>query len=82
MIVIDNLDIKKSFYNSLNERQKRHFLAIEAKGLGHGGITSVSEAFEASRTTIHQGIKELDSEERLTANRVRKVGGGRKKNSN
>ena len=34
---IDNLDIKMSFYEGLNERQRRHFLAIEAKALGHGG---------------------------------------------
>jgi len=79
MKIIDNLEMKKRFYESLNERQKRHFLAIEAKGLGRGGITFVSKAFESSRTTIHEGIQELDSGARLAINRVRKEGGGRKK---
>jgi hypothetical protein len=76
---IDNLDIKKSFYKGLNERQKRHFLAIESKVLGYGGIKAVSQTFGASRTTIHQGLKELEWGEHLPPGRIRKEGGGRKK---
>lgn len=74
------MEIKKRFYQSLNERQKRHYLALEAKSLDHGGITLLSKEFEVSRTTIHQGLKELASEEGLCSGRVRKEGGGRKKN--
>ena len=76
---IENLDKKRNFYKSLNERQKRHFLAVEARALGHGGIKSVSQTFGVSRTTIHQGIKELESGEELPSGRIRKKGGGRKK---
>ena len=76
---IENLDKKKSFYKGLNERKKRHFLAVESKALGHGGIQLVSQTFGVSRTTIHQGIKELDSGEELPPGRIRKKGGGRKK---
>lgn len=76
---IDNLDNKKSFYTSLNERQKRHFLALEAKSLGYGGITCVSTTFQVSRATIQQGLKELELEEHLPDGRVRRAGGGRKK---
>ena len=79
---IDNLDRKKSFYEGLNERQRRHFLAIESQALGYGGITIVSQTFKVSRTTIHQGIKELNLGEQLSVERIRKEGGGRKKNSN
>lgn len=78
---IENLDEKKRFYKSLNERQKRHFLAVEAKSLGYGGILFVSRAFGVSRTTVHQGINELDSGEELPVGRIRKIGGGRKKKS-
>ena len=76
---IDNLDNKKSFYKSLNERQKRHFLALEAKSLGYGGIKFVSETFQVSRATIQQGLKEIELDEQLPNGRVRKEGGGRKK---
>lgn len=78
---IDNLDYKKHFYSSLNERQRRHFAALEAKNLGHGGIKAVSEAFGISVVTIREGIKELENQDELTENRVRHSGGGRKKNS-
>lgn len=78
---IDNLELKKHFYGSLNERQRRHFAAIEAKNLGHGGIKAVSEAFGISVVTIREGIKELENQDELAQNRVRHSGGGRKKNS-
>ena len=77
---IENLDIKKRFYTSLNERQKRHFLALEAKSLDYGGVTLLSKEFKVSRTTIHQGLKEIISDEEFSGERIRKEGGGRKKN--
>jgi len=80
MIKIDNLETKKFFYSSLNERQKRHFLGVEAQGFGHGGIIAVSKAFAVNRNTVSQGVKELKSEEKLPLGRIRKEGGGRKKN--
>ena len=76
---IQNLDIKKAFYITLNERQKRHYLALEAKALGHGGILSVSKAFGANRDTVSRGIKEVEAKETLPQGRIRKQGGGRKK---
>lgn len=76
---IDNLDIKKSFYNSLNERQKRHFLALEAKILGYGGIKAVSQTFGVSKNTVQQGLKDIELDEQLAPGRIRKEGGGRKK---
>jgi hypothetical protein len=78
---IDNLDFKKHFYSSLNERQRRHYAALEAKDLGHGGIKAVSEAFAISVVTIREGITELEKQDELAENRVRHFGGGRKKNS-
>jgi len=32
------------FYNSLSEKDKRRYAAIEAKKLGHGGIKYISAA--------------------------------------
>jgi autotransporter passenger strand-loop-strand repeat protein len=76
---IDNLDIKKSFYSSLNERQKRHFLGMEAHELGHGGIQVVSQAFSVSRNRVSRGVQEVKSGKKIPDGRIRKKGGGRKK---
>ena len=76
---IDNLDIKKAFYRTLNERQRRHFAAVEAKSLGHGGIKVVSSTFRIDPVTIRTGLRELQQGDELLASRVRRPGGGRKK---
>jgi hypothetical protein len=79
---IDNLELKKTFYRSLNERQRRHFAALEAKLLGHGGIKAVCEAFQIDPVTVRIGIQELMSgETQLPTGGIRRPGGGRKKNS-
>lgn len=76
---IENLALKKRFYTSLNERQRRHFAALEAKELGHGGIKEVSESFGISVVTIREGLAELEANDQLPSGRIRKAGGGRKK---
>ena len=78
---IENIELKKRFYASLNERQRRHFAALEAKELGHGGIKQVSEAFGISVVTIREGLRELEANDQLSPGRIRKEGGGRKKTS-
>ena len=78
---IEHLELKKRFYLSLNERQRRHFAALEAQELGHGGIKQVSEAFGISVVTIREGLRELQSNDQLPFGRIRKAGGGRKKTS-
>jgi hypothetical protein len=60
----------------LNEMQKRLFLANEAKSFGYGGVSAVSRISGMSRTTITQGIHELDNDERYSP-KVRRTGGGR-----
>jgi len=64
----------------LNERQKRLYLANEAKAIGWGGISQVSKISGVSRVTITEGMKEINSEgyEPKAENRCRKKGGGRK----
>lgn len=49
----------QTFYNNLSEKDKRHYAAIEAEKLGHGGITYISDLFGCSRQTIYDGIEEL-----------------------
>ena len=62
-----------------NERQRRLWVAGEALCLGHGGVSIVARATGLSRPTIISGMKELESNNRLSENRVRRAGGGRKK---
>ena len=79
---IEILDLKKTFYRGLNERQRRHFAALEAKILGRGGIKAVCKAFEIDPVTVRGGIKELTSgQTELASGGIRRAGGGRKKNS-
>ena len=52
----------KSFYRSLNERDRRHYAAIEALKLGHGGVDYISQVLKCDQKTISKGIAELESE--------------------
>jgi len=64
----------------LDERQRRLYLANEAKSIGYGGISQVSRISGISRVTITQGMAEINCEgyQPQAQTRVRKKGGGRK----
>lgn len=64
--------------DSLDERGRRRWAAIEASSLGRGGIAAVAEAMGMSDRTIRTGIRELESGETLSPDRQRRPGGGRK----
>ena len=68
------------FYNSLSEKDKRRYAAIEAKKLGHGGIKYISELFGCHRNTITEGKSELENREvgKFNEKAIREKGGGRK----
>lgn len=66
----------------LNEHTARLYLASEAESLGRGGKQRVSRLAKVSRVRINKGIKELNKpilKENEDFDRIRKVGGGRKK---
>ena len=69
----------RALQSEWNEHQQRLWAASEALCLGHGGVSLVSLATGLSRPTINKGIRELNHDERLPKNRVRREGGGRKK---
>ena len=62
----------------LNERQRRLYLASEAKALGEGGVRIVAAATGCSEPTVYKGLQEL-KDGTVMKERVRKKGGGRKK---
>ena len=68
------------FYCTLNERDRRRYAAIEAMKFGHGGIEYIARLFGCHRKTVSQGITELNSEQQLTTNRIRKKGEEEKTN--
>jgi hypothetical protein len=66
---------------TLNEHQRRIYLATEAKTIGPGGISLVSRLSGITCPTITAGIKELNNPAQnppLPMGKSRKKGGGRK----
>lgn len=71
----------RKFYNTLSEKDKRRYAAIEAMKLGHGGIVYMAQVLGCNRMTITQGINDL---EKLPVDseydpRIRQPGAGRKR---
>jgi len=56
----DTEDYMLLFFEDLSEKHRRHYLALEAKKLGHGGMTYLSDLFDVSERTIRRGIEEID----------------------
>ena len=72
-------------FSSLSEKARRHYAAAEAMKLGHGGVSYISNLLGIDRNTIMVGQRELSSLMEgvsISYARQRKLGGGRKKNSN
>jgi hypothetical protein len=68
----------------MGERMRRHWAAAEALALGRGGLSAVAKATGLSRTTLRQGVKELEQPAAsgpagvADHERSRRPGGGRK----
>ena len=48
------------FFEDLNEKHRRRYLAVESKKLGHGGIKYLSGLFGISEKTIRRGLEEIN----------------------
>jgi hypothetical protein len=62
------------FYNSLSEKDRRRYAAIEAAKLGYGGVESISTLLGCDPKTIRQGKEDLEQLPDGLGNRVRKKG--------
>ncbi len=70
-------------YSRLSEKDRRHYAAVEAIKLGHGGTTYISRILAVDRNTVIQGKKELmalTAYQQIPPEKQRRPGGGRKKN--
>jgi hypothetical protein len=65
----------KTLYNSLNERDRRRYAAIEADKLGYGGQAYISQLLGCDHKTLQRGLDELDRPPSLPPGRIRKKGG-------
>jgi len=69
-------------YSQLNQKDKRHYAAVEAMKLGYGCQTYISDLLGISRYCIRVGILEISNPEILAeipVGKQRRPGGGRKK---
>ena len=66
----------KAFYESLSEKDRRRYAAVEAEKLGHGGLEYIASIVGCDEKTIRHGRSDL---ERLPADEAaghtRKKGG-------
>ena len=71
------LEMRK-FYNTLSEKDKRRYAAIEVMKLEHGGIAYIAQLLNCDPKTITQGTKDLESLpiESEYHKRIRQPGGG------
>ena len=68
----------RALAGEFDERRRRLWAAAEARSHGRGGVSAVARATGMSATTIHKGLRELESGETLERGRVRRPGGGRR----
>ncbi len=64
----------RMFHDSLSEKDRRRYAAIEAAKLGHGGTAYIAILLDCDPKTIRQGQQDLDHLPDELGNRVRKKG--------
>ena len=77
-------DIEKHesfFFSQLSERGKRQYAGLEAMKLGYNGVKIVSKRLGINEHTIRKGKRELLEQSFLPEGKIRRKGGGRKKNA-
>jgi hypothetical protein len=64
----------RKFSDSLSEKDRRRYAALESAKLGHGGVEYVSRVLRCDPKTIQQGQDDLEQPHDPAAGRVRKKG--------
>lgn len=54
-----------NFYDSLSEKDKRRYAALEVQKLFYGGQKYISDLLGCDPKTIQQGFSDLENEEQL-----------------
>ena len=66
------------FYESLSEKDRRRYAAIETLKLPFGGQTYISDVLGCDTKTIQQGLSDLENKKEIKKKRIRDEGGGKK----
>lgn len=70
--------LMKTVYDSLSEKGKRLYAAIEAQKLPRGGVNYIAKLLGCDRKTVNRGLKELNSPVKpQPPGKIRRKGGGR-----
>jgi len=67
----------KKFFESLSEKDRRRYAAVEALKLGNGGQKYISKILGCDPDTVKTGIEELKGEISV-CDPIRNPGGGKK----
>jgi hypothetical protein len=66
----------RAFFESLSEKDRRRYAAVEAEKLEHGGTEYIAALFGCDPNTIRQGREDVNHlPEDAAEGRVRKKGG-------
>ena len=66
------------FLSRLDEQQRRWYVALESKKMGHGGDTLLAQITGMNVETIRHGRREIDDDlQARPSDRIRQPGGGR-----
>jgi hypothetical protein len=57
-----------NFYDSLSEKDRRRYAALEVQKLPYGGQKYISDLLGCDPKTIQQGLADLENEEQLKKN--------------
>jgi hypothetical protein len=77
--ILSNEEQMKSYYESLSEKDRRRYAAIEANKRGYGGLGQIGLLLGCNYRTVKKGITELKQPNLPNSPRIRRPGGGRKK---
>jgi hypothetical protein len=64
----------KRLFQTLSEKDRRRYAAVEADKLGYGGTDYIAALFAVDPKTIRQGLADLDEPEDPAGERIRKKG--------
>ncbi len=65
-----------ALYESLSEKDRRRYAAVEAEKLGYGGMQYVARLFGCDEDTIRRGVEDVaELPADAAVDRVRKKGG-------
>jgi hypothetical protein len=64
----------KRLFDTLSEKDRRRYAAVEADKLGYGGTEYIGSLFAMDPKTIRQGLADLDEPEGPSIGGIRKKG--------